>query len=274
MALQFSTLLEQAGIPLKDTWLLRHQDKRGGKGKTPYDLWREQKGELERYQSIQSSDICKPGQWLASFVGTPFNETLFTGLFHVKGVGTVPPGVVDPVTGSDVEGLFLYDIEPVDALQEYAGKLVIDWGLGSRAWKQRATNPNKPVLEIRASVFDPPFPGFLNFRHAIRQLDTVPTNWGATLAAVRGIYALVSESTGKIYVGAAYGERGFWGRWESYFRNGHGGNEGLKLLPGHQYQVAILEVASSSAGLDDIREMEKAWKRNLLTLSFGLNRNL
>lgn len=48
MAVQFSTLLlEEAGIPPKQTWLLRHQDKRGGKGKTPYQLWRAQDGSLE-----------------------------------------------------------------------------------------------------------------------------------------------------------------------------------------------------------------------------------
>lgn len=273
MALQFSTLLEQAGIPLKDTWLLRHQDKRGGKGKTPYQLWRAQDGSLERYQQIQSRDVFKPGKWLATFVATPLGETLFTGLYHVDSVGVVADGVLDPVSGSDVSGLFEYGIRPVEELSEYAGRLTIDWGGGFQAWKQSGTNQNKPILEIRKVSIEPPFPGFLHFRWSIRQLDAVPAGWQSVLSAVSGVYVLASESTGKLYVGSAYGAGGFWGRWENYFRTGHGGNQGMKLAADHQYQVSILEVASSSVNESEVIRMEALWKDKLLSRKHGYNRN-
>jgi hypothetical protein len=273
MAIQFSTLLEQAGISPKLVWLLRHQDKRGGKGKTPYQLWRAQDGSLERYQQIQGKDVFKPGQWLASFVATPLGETLFTGLYYVESVGVVPVGVLDPISGLDVSGLVEYGIHPVEALSEYAGKLTIDWGSGFLAWKQRGTSPNKPIVEIRRVAIEPPFPGMLQFSWSIRHLDTVPAGWRSALSSISGIYVLASETTGKLYVGSAYGTGGFWARWENYFRTGHGGNEGMKLAADHQYQVSILEVASSSVSEKDIIRMEALWKDKLLSRKHGLNKN-
>ena len=45
----------------------------------------------------------------------------------------------------------------------------------------------------------------------------------------------------------------------------------MKLAAGHDYQVSILEVASSSLSRDEIIQMEELWKDKLLTRSFGLN---
>ena len=79
--------------------------------------------------------------------------------------------------------------------------------------------------------------------------------------------------TGKLYVGAAYGEGGFWRRWEDYVATGHGGNVLMKELVHAEYQVSILEVASSSASPADVIAMESRWKAKLLTKEFGLNKN-
>ena len=91
------------------------------------------------------------------------------------------------------------------------------------------------------------------------------------LLAVGGVYLLVCRSTGKQYIGSASGVGGFWARWESYFRTGHGGNEGMKLAEGSDYQVSVLEFASSSLDREAIIRMEERWKDKLLTRSFGLN---
>ena len=47
----------------------------------------------------------------------------------------------------------------------------------------------------------------------------------------------------------------------------------MKLAPGNDYQVSILEFASSSLGHDEVIQMEGRWKDKLLTREFGLNRN-
>ena len=230
-------------------------------------------GRFELYQRIQKRDRFKSAEWLVSFVATPLDETLFVGVYRVRGVGTAPPGMTDPVRGHDVAGMFLYDIELDDALRDYAGRIVVDWGRGFRSWVQRPARQNKPVIEIRRRAVEPPFPGFAAFAWRIRELSSVPSSWRVALSAVAGVYLLVCLSTGRHYIGSAYGISGFWARWESYFRTGHGGNEDMKLLPDNDYQVSILEVASSSVSDDEVIRMEARWKGKLLSREFGMNRN-
>lgn len=54
MPLRFNALLAQAGIAPAAVRLLRHQDSRAAKGKTPYELWRDDRPSFEIYQEGQS----------------------------------------------------------------------------------------------------------------------------------------------------------------------------------------------------------------------------
>jgi hypothetical protein len=224
------------------------------------------------YQRIQSKDRFKSTDWVIAFVATPLDETLFVGIYRVRGIGTVPPGMTDPVGGHDVTGLFLYDIERDDTLLEYAGRIIVDWGTGFRSWVQRPDRQDKSIVEIRREAIEPPFPGFTSFSWRIRELSSVPSSWRGARSAVSGVYLLACLSTGQQYVGSAYGSGGLWARWENYFRTGHGGNEGMKLVPENDYQVSILEFASSTLSSDEVIRMEERWKAKLLTRKFGLNR--
>jgi len=269
----FNTLLGAAGIDPVIVKLVRHQDSRAGRGCTPYDFWLAGGGRLELYQRIQSKDRFGGASYVASFVGTPLGDTLFAGLYSVDGKGIAPAGMVDPVTAEDVSGLHLYKMTKVEALGEYQGRLVIDWGSGMRSWVQSAVNHDKRILEIRRNFREPPFPGFMVFQTLIGALAATPSSWQTALSAVSGVYLLVCLRTGRQYVGSAYGSGGFWGRWEEYAATGHGGNQGLKLNPHNEYQVSILEVAPSSATIDDIIALESRWKDKFLSRQFGLNRN-
>jgi hypothetical protein len=269
----FNQLLADASVPIDRTKLVRHQDKRGPALRTPYHLLLAKDGSLERYQELQSVERFHVGDWLASFVAMPLGETVFVGMFECTAVGVAPAGTFDPISGSDVSGAFDHKLERKVELSEYIGRLVIEWGGAYRAWIQLAKNQDKPVVELRkSSILDSPFPGTGGFRHSIRNLTAVPENWRAALA-VRGVYVLTSTATGKQYVGSATGDRGFWGRWEEYFRTGHGGNVGMRPVVGEELMVSILEVAASTASELEILAMEKLWKERLLTREFGLNKN-
>ena len=264
--------LQEAGIDLGRARLVRHQT-RAAPGRSPHDLWMATDGRFEMYQRIQGKERFRSADWVIAFVATPLDETLFVGVYRVRGVGTVPPDTIDPCGGHDVTGLFLYDLELNDALREYAGRVVVDWGTGFRSWVQRPDRQDKPITEIRRTAIEPPFPGFSSFSWPIRQLSSVPPSWRGALSAVSGVYLLACLSTGKQYVGSAYGAGGFWMRWENYFRTGHGGNEGMRLVPESNFQVSILEFASSSLSFDEVIRMEARWKDKLLTRAFGLNLN-
>lgn len=267
----FNAILETEGLSPDDVKLVRHQSTKHLV--TPYQLWAAGDGRLETYQSYQQRLVFDRAAWIASFVATPLNETLFIGVYRVGGVGKVPSGKIDPISGEEVGGLYLYRLEKTDHLADYQGRLVVDWGAGYRSWVQRARSKDKPVVEIRRVVGDPPFPGFLEFNERLSSLVSVPQSWRTALSSVGGVYLLVCRRTGKQYVGAAYGDGGFWARWEQYARLGHGGNVRMKEIPSSDYRVCILEVTPSSAGFDDVMMVEARWKRKLLSREFGLNAN-
>lgn len=181
--------------------------------------------------------------------------------------------MIDPVTGKDVGGDYYYSLSLSPHLGDYRDRLVIDWGRGYRAWVQNARSNDKPVIEIRRTAAEHPFPGFLNFRERLSLLTAVPQAWRQALAAVSGVYLLTCPQTGKQYVGSASSGAGFWGRWEDYVASGHGGNKRMLDIPAADYQVSILEVASSTAGLTELVAIENRWKEKLRSRQFGLNAN-
>lgn len=267
----FNTLLVDAGIDPARVKLVRHQDHRFDR--TPYQLWRANNGSFEFYQRIQRTPWFHNIDYVASFVATPLDETVFLGLYRVAGSGIAPRGTIDPASGMDETGSHFYDLQVMAELAEYRAKLLIEWGPGKRSWVQRAHLKAKTILELRQSASDLPFPGFLDFCERLSTLATLPLSWRQALSAVRGVYLLSCPKTGLNYVGSAGGDRGLWGRWEDYAASGHGGNKRMIDLPASDYQVSILEVASSTATTDELIRMESRWKRKFLTRAHGLNAN-
>ena len=54
MPIMLNTILREVGLPLTDVRLIRHKDKRATRGRTPYELWRDNRPQFELYQSLQS----------------------------------------------------------------------------------------------------------------------------------------------------------------------------------------------------------------------------
>ena len=269
----FNALLRNENIDPTKVRLVRHQDTRLRGKPTPYQLWLAADGRLDLYQRIQRRKVFSDAQMIAAFVATPLNETLFIGMYQISSVGVAAAGLIDPISDMDVGGFNFYDLAASPKLSDYRGRLVLEWGSGYRSWVQLAHKQEKAVIEIHRSVGDPPFPGFLDFRVRLNELAGVPASWRITLAAVAGIYLLVNPETGKQYVGSAQGVGGLWGRWEQYVASGHGGNRRMQDIPAADYQVSVLEVASSSADSDLLAKMESRWKQKLLSRKFGLNGN-
>ena len=261
--LTFKALLESAGIDPRGVRLVRHQTHQGHL--TPWALWRKDVDGFELYQRIQRRPVFDEANHVASFVVTPDGRTLFVGLYEVGPIGTAPEGMRCPVRGIDVAGFRLHDLTRCEALSDYAGRLVIDWGGGTRSWVQRAHLQPKPIIELAAGQVDPPFPGFLEFEESLSSLEALPPGWRDALGSVRGIYLLTDPETRERYVGSATGDDGFLGRWFTYAATGHGGNVRMKAREAADYIVAILEVSPSSATVDEIIIRESLWKKKLGT---------
>lgn len=276
MPIMFNTILRAADFQLADVRLLRHKDTRAAKGFTPYELWRDNPQQFDWYQatqSIKNQNKLKAQYW-ASFVGTPGGETLFVGIYCVKNSRLLDHDVPWPSGDGVVKAgsCMVYDLTLEQRLGDLIGKLLIVWGMGYKAWIQRADQQDKQVIELRKEFQEPVFPGFLDFASPLSQLDRLPKSWIAVLKASKGIYLLTDPKTKEQYVGSAKGEEAFWQRWQDYFRTGDGGNVGLKQHGPCDYQVSILEVAGTTSTPEDILKMETRWKLKLHSREMGLNK--
>jgi hypothetical protein len=276
MPILFNNILLDAGLRLSDVRLLRHKDTTARKGRTPYELWRDDRGAFNLYQAhqrIENRPRFGEAPFWASFVATPDGSTLFAGLYKASYRGLLDRDTPMPHReGVDIAGTCdVYDITLDTVLSDLVGRLFIEWG--ARAWIQRPDNQNKSVVEFRREFKEREFPGFSRFVAPLSELQSAPRSWIETLRASRGVYLLTCPKTREQYVGSAAGEHGFWGRWEAYLQSGHGGNIGLKSRNPSDYQVSILEVAGSTMTENDVLELETLWKTKLQSREMGLNRN-
>lgn len=278
MALTFQALLSAQGINPGHVRLLRHHKVYAG-GRTPYSLWRDHPDQFKQYQATQDPTrrAYFAAPYWASFVVTPRGSTMFVGMYAPTLLGAAAGDAVDPLTG-DPPGYAkgrVYDqyrCEPLSTLSEYAGRLHIDWGLGTRSWVQRADRGDKPIVELTRELEEESFPGFTRFVAPLSELEAMPLGWKEALRAARGIYLLACPRTREHYVGQAAGEEGFLGRWREYVGSGHGGNVGLRLRDPSDYQVSVLEIVGTN-DLPRIGEIEGLWKLKLHSRDIGLNRN-
>lgn len=138
------------------------------------------------------------------------------------------------------------------------------------------------IFEKKVAITD--FIGFdnVNIDHETLRLiinDGI-SSWKSALSNVKGIYLITDKTTGKHYVGCAYGDNCIWQRWSEYAQNGHGGNADLKELlhkNGEDYKFnfkySVLEICNMSLGNEYIISRENHWKQVLMTREFGLNKN-
>ncbi|MFG1188618.1 GIY-YIG nuclease family protein [Xanthobacter flavus] len=268
MPIFFSTILLTAGIDPKTAHVVRHQDAKAPRQRTPYELWRNDRHALDLYQRIQKKPIFSRGL-LASFVATPLGETLFVGLYTVRGIGVVPEGMLDPVHHYSVAGMHLYDLDHDPRLLDFEGKAVIEWGKGYIQWVQNAEN-DKRVLEIRREVVEPAFPGFLSLVLPLSELDAIPLSWIERLQEARGVYVITCPRMREHYVGSAVGGEGFYGRWRQHARF-EGDAVQFRSREPSDYQVTILETAGSATSDAEVLAAEQRWMKKLQSREMGLN---
>lgn len=182
-----------------------------------------------------------------------------------------------------------YEVSLLDTASEFKGRLKLRSPYRGRTTRGNFENHYKS-LEVHELLSEPysgrKFPGYDGIDLAFEELETVVNNnrldWKTALENAKGVYLLSDTSTGKRYVGSAYGDQGIWSRWNSYVTSGHGGNVELRSLvidPTLDYcrknfRFALLEHHLSRTRDEIVRSREDFWKGILLTRGeHGLNRN-
>jgi hypothetical protein len=243
---------------------------------------------LETYQAYQSRPVFHPAGQVVSLYGLEGTRACLYGVFRKQGWRN--PSDEPPLTESPWElewrkgTKFFYRLERLPGFEHLEHRVIIEWGRGALAWYQRLAN--KPVLEITAPGRKlPPFRDYLEFDLTYDQLLDLYRNeeahreWRSRLSAVAGVYLILAETTGKLYVGSATGAEGIWGRWREYARTGHGNNDLLRSLLTSDsaypkaFRFSVLQIVPKSMTREDVVEREAGFKAKLGCLAHGLNRN-
>lgn len=279
--LSFTDILKKAGLDPKRVKLFRHSMS-SEQFKPCFE-----KNMIQEYTAVQSVGFGKDYDYWAVFISDRGTLAKFYALYKVNGSQPSTKDVMPE--GFPHEDWFdgkseYFDLEPLDLLQEYEKRLIIDWGRGTLAWPQKGTN-EKPVIAISPDERRV-FAGFENLILSYDELKEIIENkqvyeaWHTALASVNAIYLIVDRSTGRQYVGSAYGENGLLGRWIEYVRTQHGNNNRMKELlkadPNryHQFQFSILQILQKNVTSDEVIALESLYKRKLLTLyPLGMNDN-
>ena len=143
--LNFSDVLKNVGLDPKRVKLIRHS--LGDKAfKKCYD-----KGMVEEYTRVQSETFSNGYDYWCVFIRDKSTTAKFFACYKVSG------GVIDTQDtkpkGFPLEDWFqgqrmFYNLERIDLLKEYEGRLLIEWGKSALAWAQKGTN-EKPIVAIR-----------------------------------------------------------------------------------------------------------------------------
>lgn len=125
------------------------------------------------------------------------------------------------------------------------------------------------------------FPGYENLSMSYQELKVHWNNksWKDQLSALYGVYLITDTKKGKLYVGAAYGTDGVYGRWSAYLKDGYDNSElennkypntklkqlvvqeGIDYIQ-HNFQYTQLEIFSKTElGKQQALNREKYWKK-------------
>ena len=289
--LTFNDVLEKAGITnFNRVLLIRHPITklydRGYKDSKHRDEY------IKAYTACQSKIHKGRYDYWAVFIGTQGTLGTLFRIYKVCGVEKITKSLMpegyshEEEYSESCDDAFFYKLEEVDSLQEYYGRLVIDWGAATRKWYQIAGRNQKPIVALMDNKKEP-FPGYENVLLSYSELFEMVNDpisyeaWHSALSSVYGIYLNVNkkEKDGRQYIGSATGENGILGRWTDYANNHTGGDKLLIELMEKEpksyehFQFTILRIIPKETRKDDVIEIESLYKRKLGSRVFGLNAN-
>lgn len=278
--LYFSDVLKKVGLDPSKVKLIRH----ALTDKGFRDCY--EKNMVLEYTRRQRLGFSKGYDYWCVFISDKGTLAKFLSCYKVIGAvpdtaDVMPRGYPHPESFRG-DGSY-FSLKYIDLLEEYEGKLTIDWGSSTRMWHQKGTT-EKPIISIQANE-KKVFSGFENLILTYDELKEIISNptiyeaWHIALSSVNAIYLIVDRETGKQYIGSAYGKDGLLGRWSCYVNSLHGHNKRMKELMCayperyRYFQFSILQILPKTVTDDEVIQTETLYKKKLLTIPFGLNDN-
>lgn len=246
--------------------LVRHKEQ----NKDIYAMYMYQRDEFLEYQCTQHRPVFRDVEYIASFIGENGTDARFVGVYRI--------------TGSTLQnGKYHYTMEEQEGFEDIKEHVIIRWE-NPISWHQWIANEME-VVQLSVGLHYMPITDYNEIVISFADLEHIVLNqyadWKILLSAIKGVYLITDMSTGKLYVGSAYGEGGVWQRWREYVvTGGHGGNKLLTELlqqdtdyARKHFQFSLLMLLSKTVTAEEAIKKEQLFKRKLGSNSFGLNCN-
>jgi hypothetical protein len=284
-------LLQDGEIEPTTLMVLRHRPTEAPlRAALPF-LAAEKHSVFNAYQQTQGPKVekaMKKAKVIASFIGHEPSKALFVGFYRLAGwkplsyrqYWKIPENRELHQLGMqgmqpDKAVTLWFELQPMEYLSQWKGKLIIDWpGKEVSWWRWAGNKTNKFQIHaiLEESRLVETIADWRKLTLSWQQLTMLPTQWRAELSRWAGVYYIFDTSDRSGYVGAAYGEENFLGRWKHYARSGHGGNKKLRTRKPENFLFSILELVPPSKEAE-IQALEQDWKDRLHTRTHGLNDN-
>ena len=137
-------LLKKSGIDVSKTKLIRHAQS-DENFKRCMDA-----GFVYEYTRLQNRNNFKDCDTWVVFISAEGTSAVLYGCYKVNGEQPNTPDLTPkgfPVPEMFDGSVSYFDLEKIDALDKYEGKLTIEWGKGTQAWNQWATN-DKTIISL------------------------------------------------------------------------------------------------------------------------------
>ncbi len=185
---------------------------------------------------------------------------------------------------------YKYTLDLIDDFKEIYDRIVVEWASAAINWQVLAKDGNiirdQEILEIYPKNYAREFPGFLDFILDFKELRVIIKNpdanklWHQMLSSVAGIYLIRDRSTGKQYVGSAYGKEGILNRWKTYVDKNMKENKDLIELSNnnnedykYNFSFTILRTLPKTLSDKEVIKIENFYKEKLGSKEYGLNCN-
>ena len=177
------------------------------------------------------------------------------------------------------------ELKPLKELEELINRVEIDYehkqGWSRTSFDEVTISALYPKENFRkVKEFTSYENVYLSYEELKEIVDNGYLDYKLPLKSINAIYMIVDKSSGKQYIGSAYGEDGLYGRWHSYiYTEGTGNNlmlEELKIKNEKHYinyTFHILRVLPKSISIDEVIKLETKYKDMYLTKIYGLNKN-
>lgn len=172
-------------------------------------------------------------------------------------------------------------MERIDFMAEYIDRLYIEWTNPSANYGRYidvekfeihsiSTSKDNSIGNIPSLFFEI----HLNFSELKKLIEYQIDNleWYTYLKSRCGVYLIYDVKTTEQYIGSAYGDGGFWGRWSNYANK----SDGNKSFFGRDYTnliFSILYETLPNRHKEEIINVESNFKLALGTRVHGLNNN-